>query len=332
MGSASRLALRGLIKLLLLVVAASMIMFALVAVSPIDPIAMNSGTTAYLNMSPEKRAQLAQYWGTELPVWERYLKWAGSFLQGDMGISLRYNQPVATVILQRFSNSALLLVLAWLISGVTGFVLGVAAGATRGRWLDRIIKGVCFVLASTPTFWFGMLALMVFSVWLGWFPFGFSGPIGQPGDQTGWLDSIHHLILPAVTLGITGIANIALHTRAKLVQVMESDFFIFARARGQSMPQAVQRHGLRNIALPALTLQFASLSEIFGGSVLVEQVFSYPGLGQATITAALGSDVALLAGIAVITTAVVFVGNQTANLLYGVIDPRIRRRSGHDVD
>ncbi|MGI5952350.1 MAG: ABC transporter permease, partial [Brooklawnia sp.] len=97
MGSASRLALRGLIKLLLLVVAASMIMFALVAVSPIDPIAMNSGTTAYLNMSPEKRAQLAQYWGTELPVWERYLKWAGSFLQGDMGISLRYNQPVATV-------------------------------------------------------------------------------------------------------------------------------------------------------------------------------------------------------------------------------------------
>ncbi|MGI5952413.1 MAG: ABC transporter permease, partial [Brooklawnia sp.] len=235
------------------------------------------------------------------------------------------------VILQRFSNSALLLVLAWLISGVTGFVLGVAAGATRGRWLDRIIKGVCFVLASTPTFWFGMLALMVFSVWLGWFPFGFSGPIGQPGDQTGWLDSIHHLILPAVTLGITGIANIALHTRAKLVQVMESDFFIFARARGQSMLQAVQRHGLRNIALPALTLQFASLSEIFGGSVLVEQVFSYPGLGQATITAALGSDVALLAGIAVITTAVVFVGNQTANLLYGVIDPRIRRR-GHDVD
>lgn len=315
----------GTVKLAALVVGVSLVTFLLIAASPIDPVQMNSGSTAYLNMSPEKRAQLAQYWGSELPVWERYLNWAGAFIQGDLGISLKYNRPVAEVVGQRFSNSAILLGAAWLIAGVTGFTLGVVAGAMRGRWIDRAIKTGCFVLAATPSFWLGMALLMVFAVWLGWLPFGFRAPIGQSADDVGVIESLRHLILPAATLAVAGIANITLHTRAKMIDVLGSDYFIFARARGQSLWQAVGRHGLRNIALPALTLQFASIAEIFGGSVLVEQVFSYPGLGQATIAAALGSDMALLAAIAVFTSAIVFTGNATANLLYRVIDPRIRR-------
>lgn len=315
---------RQLVKLVLLLAAVSVVVFGLIAVSPIDPIQVNSGTTAYLNMSPEKRAQLAQYWGTELPIWQRYLNWAGSFVTGDWGISLKYNQPVTQVIAHRFSNSVALLASAWLASGVLGFGLGMLAGARQGSRLDRAIKGLCFVFASTPTFWFGLLMLVVFSVQLGWFPFGFRAPIGLPADQVSIWDSLHHLILPALTLSITGIANITLHTRAKLIDAMASDYFTFARARGESLPQALLRHGLRNIALPALTLQFASLAEVFGGSVLVEQVFSYPGLGKATVEAGIGGDVALLAGISVVTATVVFGGNLIANLLYGVIDPRIR--------
>ena len=138
-------------------------------------------------------------------------------------------------------------------------------------------------------------------------------------------DRIVHAILPAVTLSITGISNIAMHTREKMIEVMESDYVLFARARGESTGSIVWRHGIRNIILPAMTLQFASVSEIFGGSVLVEQVFSYPGLGQAAVTAGLGGDVPLLLGITVISAAIVFAGNLTANLLYGVLDPRIRR-------
>ena len=148
-------------------------------------------------------------------------------------------------------------------------------------------------------------------------------------------DAVRHMVLPALTLSVMGVANIALHTREKTIDVLQSDYARFARARGEGTWQLVRNHGLRNLALPALTLQFASISEIFGGSVLVEQVFSYPGLGQAAVTAGLGGDVALLAGIAVFSAALVFGGNLIANILYGVVDPRIRSeriaqaRGGH---
>ena len=129
-------------------------------------------------------------------------------------------------------------------------------------------------------------------------------------------------------MSVTGISNIALHTREKMIQVMESDYVLFARARGESTGRIVWQHGVRNILLPALTLQFGSVSEIFGGSILVEQVFSYPGLGQAAVTAGLGSDVPLLLAITVISAAIVFVGNLAADLLYQVVDPRLSRERG----
>ena len=208
---------------------------------------------------------------------------------------------------------------AWVMSGVLGFGLGILAGANRGRPIDRIVKGYCFLLASVPTFWLGLVFLIVFSVWLGWFPFGFSVPIGVSAADVTLADALHHLALPALTLSVVGVANIALHTREKTIDVLESDYVRFARTRGLSTWGALRHHGLRNLALPALTLQFASISEIFGGSVLVEQVFSYPGLGQAAVTAGLGGDVALLAGIALFSAAFVFGGNLVANVLYGVV-------------
>jgi peptide/nickel transport system permease protein len=314
-----------LVKFIVLIFAVSVVAFFLVSISPIDPVQANVGQVAYLNMSEAKRAQLAEYWGVGTPLWERYGHWLGSALQGDLGLSLRYNAPVTDVIAVRFANSAALMLVAWVISGVLGFALGIVAAAFKDRWPDRLIKGYCFLLASTPTFWLALVFLIVFAVWLGWFPLGFSVPIGvAPGDVT-LLDSLHHLALPALTLSVVGVANIALHTREKAIDVLQSDALRFARARGQSTAGALLHHGLRNLALPALTLQFASISEIFGGSVLVEQVFSYPGLGQAAVTAGLGGDVALLVGITILSAAFVFGGNLLANVLYGVIDPRIRR-------
>lgn len=141
--------------------------------------------------------------------------------------------------------------------------------------------------------------------------------------QISIVDRIRHAILPAAALSITGISSIALHTREKLIEVMESDYVLFARARGESDWSILRRHGLRNILLPAMTLQFASVSEIIGGSVLVEQVFSYPGLGQAAVTADLEASAAS-SGITVVTAVIVAAGNLAANVLYGVIDPRIR--------
>lgn len=308
--------------------AVGLVVFALVSMSPIDPVQANVGQAAYVNMSEAKRAQLASYWGGDVPFWERFANWAGALLQGDMGTSLRFNAPVSEVIAHRAANSLALMGIAWLLSGALGFALGVAAGARRGGALDRVVRSYCFLLASTPTFWLGLLILMVFAVQLGWFPIGFSVPIGVSAADVTLADAVHHLVLPALTLSVTGVANIALHTREKVVDVLESDYVRFARARGESELSVIVHHGLRNVALPAVTLQCAFISEIFGGSVLVEQVFSYPGLGQEAVTAGLGGDVALLAGIALVSAALVFGGNLLANILYGVLDPRMRVGEG----
>ena len=322
----ARVVVKNVLKFVLLMFAISVVTFALVGLSPIDPVQANMGQAAYAGLSEAQKASLASYWGSDLPIWERYANWLSSVLQGDFGMSLRFNAPVVEVLATRSLNTLLLMAIAWVVSGALGFVLGVAAGMRQGSRLDRFVRGYCFVLASTPTFWLALVMLIVFSVWLGWFPFGFSMPIGKSAADVTILDSLYHVILPALTLSVTGVANIALHTREKTVDVMESDYIRFARARGLSSKEALLRHGLRNLALPAINLQFASISEIFGGSVLVEQVFSYPGLGQAAVTAGTGGDAALLVGIALVSAAIVFGGNLIANILTRAVDPRIRRK------
>lgn len=316
---------RNIVKFILLMIAISIVTFVLVGISPIDPVQANVGQTAYASMSDEQRAQLASYWGANTPLWERYLNWLGALLRGDMGTSLRFNAPVTEVLANRSLNTLALMAVAWILSGIIGLLMGIVAGIKQGTLIDRIIKGYCFVLASTPTFWLGLIVLMIFAVWLGWFPIGFSAPIGKSAADITIFDSIHHMTLPALTLSVVGVANVALHTREKTIDIMESDYIRFAQARGLTRLQAARKHGLRNLALPAISLQFASISEIFGGSVLVEQVFSYPGLGQAAVTAGIGSDVALLVGITLVSAAIVFGGNMIANILYRIIDPRIKR-------
>lgn len=311
--------------MLLLTFFVSLAAFILISISPIDPLQANVGQVALGSMSPEQIAKLEAYWGVGEPPVERFFTWAGDFFRGDMGISLLYRQPVAKVIGVKLVNSLWLMAIAWLMSGIAGFVLGVLAGLREGSLLDKLIKGYSLLIASTPAFWLALVLLMVFAVWLKILPIGLSVPIGVEASGVTIADRIRHAILPAVTLSITGIANITLHTREKMIEIMESDYVLFARARGESTFEIVKNHALRNVLLPALTLQFASISEIFGGSVLVEQTFSYPGLGQAAVTAGLGSDVPLLLGITVISALFVFGGNLTANLLYGIIDPRIRR-------
>lgn len=328
MPAALRFAAGQLARFALLMVAVSMVTVALVSASPIDPVQANTGQAALLSMSAEKREELAERWGAGEPFAERYAAWALDALHGDLGESLRFNAPVVEVVGERLAGSALLLACAWLLSGAIGFALGVAAGAAQGSLFDRLVRGWCYLLSATPGFWLAMLALMVFSVWLGWFPVGFSVPIGASSASVTLLDRIHHAALPALVLSLTGVANVALHTREKTVDVMASEYMRFAEARGETRRRAVLRHGLRSLALPALTLQFTSVSEIVGGSVLVEQVFSYPGLGQAAVTAGLGGDAPLLAGIALATSAIVFAGNLAANLLYGAVDPRMRAVGG----
>ena len=320
-----RFAGKKLLRMALLLLGVSLAAFLLMSASPLDPLQTNVGQAALGTMSQEQIARLEDYWGVNDPPLERYLGWLSDALRGDLGTSLLYRVPVVQVLGERLQSSLWLMAAAWVFSGLLGLTLGVLAGAFRGRWPDRLIRGWCLLISSTPAFWLALLLLMVFSVWLGVLPIGLSVPIGTEAAAVTLADRLRHALLPALTLSITGVANIALHTREKLCEVLESDYVLFARARGESATSIVLRHGLRNVALPAITLQFASISEIIGGSVLVEQVFSSPGLGQAAVTAGLGGDLPLLLGITVLTAALVFGGNLCADLLYGAVDPKIRR-------
>ena len=317
-----RIFLRYGVKIISLLLAVSIIAFALVSFSPVDPVQQYIlGVGA---VSPEQRAEIEEYWGVNEPPVQRYFNWLGALLRGDMGESLLYRRPVAEIIGERFVNSLALMLCAWLFSGIIGFALGCVMGMNRDGWADRIIKKICYLLSSVPTFWLGLLFLLLFSVKLGWFPIGFSSPIGVAAEDVTIWQRLHHLFLPALTLSLMSFANIALHTRQKLVDIMESEYVLFARSRGESKGSLFFRHGLRNALLPALTLQFASFAELFGGSVLAENVFSYPGLGSAVAAAGLNSDVPLLLGVTLFSALFVCVGNMIANLLYGVVDPQIQ--------
>lgn len=324
---ALRFVLGNLVRMVSLLVVVSAVSFSLASAAPVDPVMAYAGSENRL--SQEQLDAIAEHWGFDDPPLERYAKWMGGVLHGDWGVSVIYQRPVVEVVGERFLTSLALMGTAWVLSGVIGFALGVTSGLARGRAADRVIKAVCVVLSAAPTFWLAMVALMVFSVALGWFPMGLAAPAGTLAADVTLAERLHHLVLPALVLSVSGIAGIALQTREKVIEVLESDYATFARARGERGWAFVRRHVLRNIALPAVTLQFASVSEVFGGSVLAEQVFSYPGLGNAAVQAAMNSDIPLLLGVALVSALFVFGGNLVANVIYGLVDPRIREGSAH---
>ncbi|EKY22047.1 ABC transporter permease [Clostridium celatum] len=310
------------LRMLSLLIAVSILSFILVTSSPIDPLTAYVGTESTL--SEAAKEEIAEHWGLNDPPVTRFITWGKNVLQGDLGTSITFKQPVKTVILERFKYSIVLMLVAWVFSGVLGFIIGILAGVYKGSIFDKIIKIFCLALQSAPTFWIGLLVLSLFAVKLGWFPIGLAAPMGKlSSDITIW-DRIYHLILPALTLSVLSIGKITLFTRQKLIEIMNSDFILFAKARGENTAQLIMRHGIKNIALPAITEQFASFSELFGGIALAETVFSYPGLGTATTAAGLKGDVPLLLGIAIFSAIFVFVGNFIANILYGVLDPRLK--------
>lgn len=213
-----------------LLLAVSVISFALVSASPVDPVQqyiMGIGP-----VSDEQRSEIEAYWGVDRPPAERYFSWLSALLHGDLGVSLLYRRPVAQIIAERFGNSLALMLCAWVFSGLIGYALGCVMGMNRDRWQDRCIRKICYLLGSVPTFWLGLVFLMVFAVMLGWFPVGFSVPVGMRDSEVTIWQRLHHLALPAFTLSLMSFSNIALHTRQKMIDVMNSEYVLFARPRG----------------------------------------------------------------------------------------------------
>ncbi|WP_296789993.1 ABC transporter permease [uncultured Methanobrevibacter sp.] len=301
--------------------------FILLDLSPINSV------NTYLRgaaVSEAQRAILESYFGMNVPLPTKIFHWLMDLVQGNLGTSLIYRAPVIDVIIDKFTASIVLMAISWILSGIFGFALGVVAGKNKGSWIDKAVKVYCYAIQSAPSFWVGMLILMVFAVYLGWFPIGFGVPIGVSSTDATFTEWASRLVLPTLTLSLVGLAPIAMYTRNELIQVLSSDYVLFAKSRGEKGWNLIKNHGIRNILLPAITLQFLSFSELFGGAVLVEQVFSYPGIGQTAVAAGLQSDVPLFLGIVLFSAVFVFVGNLLADLSYYLIDPRIKESEFSD--
>lgn len=309
-------------KLFVVLALVSVFSFVLVQHSPINPVNAYVGADMLLISTAQKEA-IAKKWGLDQPPLSRFFNWSSQLIKGDFGVSMLYNEPVISVIGKRFMVSIWLMIIAWVLSGVIGFFLGIVAGMYTGSIADRIISVYSYTIASTPTFWLGIILLMFFSVYLGITPISGAIPAGTTPDQATFLQKVHHIILPALSLSVISIANVTLHTREKVIEILKTDYVIFARAQGETDYGIARHHIFRNALIPAITLQFASIGEIFGGAVFAEQVFSYPGLGKASVEAGIKGDVPLLLGIVIFSTIFIFTGNAIADFIYEKIDPRI---------
>lgn len=317
------LLLARLLRLAWLLPLAALGLFTLISLAPIDPVQAYVGERSTL-VGPEQRAAIAAAWGLDRPAPERFLSWAGGALHGDLGRSLTRDAPVVEVIAERFPASLLLIGSAFVLSFAVGTGLGLAAAAARGGPADRVIRTVAVALSATPGFWIALLLIALFAVGLGWLPSCCAGPPGLTAAETGWSDRIAHLVLPVVTLSVVGTAPLVLHTRQRLVAFLDSPAALHLRTHGLGWRRITFGAGLRHAAGPALTLHLAGAGELFGGSVLAETVFAWPGLGQATVRAATGADAPLLMGIGLATLLFVFCGNLLADVAARIVDPRLR--------
>jgi peptide/nickel transport system permease protein len=269
-------------------------------------------------------AELRRYYGLDLSVPERLAAYLWRLIRLDLGFSAIYNKPVATVILERLTPTLLLMASALSFAFAAGMALGVLAARRVNGWPDTIISTLGLVFYATPSFWFGLMGIVVFAVHLAWLPPGGYGTIGA--GYTGLrhvLDIAWHLILPTVTLALIFLAIYLRIMRAAMLEVLNLDFVRTARAKGLGETRVLVRHVLRNALLPMVTLIGLQAGTMLGGSVVVESVFSLPGLGRLAYESVVQRDLNTLLGIVFVSAILVIVVNFVVDLLYAKLDPRI---------
>lgn len=309
----SSVALAGL-RLSLQLALVIILIWGLLAASPLDPLNVYLGGNRF-GVSAEQQARLMQELGLNLSAGERLWNWLVAASQGHLGYSTLFHQDVSQVIAQRLPLSVLLMSLAWLSSLIFGYLLGLLAALKQGSLLDACIRRTAWALSAIPPFWLGMLFISLFAVALHWLPVCCAAPPGMSFGEQPLSGQIAHLLLPVTTLTLVHMSPVILHTREKVLDVLASDYVAYARMHGDSQASVVSFHVIRNSLVPAVVLQLASFAELFGGSVLAETLFSFPGIGQALVTAAMAQDTALLMAGTVISALLVFTGNALANLI-----------------
>ena len=312
-----------LAKMAGVVIAVAIFNFFLVHAAPGDPalvIAGQSGAT-----DPDYMAKIRADYGLDEPIAAQLAHYLGRVVTADLGFSYRQQRPVSEVIGERVGPTLLLTGTAFVISLAGGVLLGGLAGVRAGRLSDTLITILSLLVYATPVFWLGLMLVLLFAVQLGWLPpFGYQTVGATLTGWELWLDRARYLVLPAVTLGLLYLAIYARLMRASIIEVSHQDFVKTARAKGAGEGRVLWHHMLRNALLPVVTMAGMQGAALVGGSVVIETVFAWPGLGRLTYDAVLQRDYQLLLGIFLVLSIVVVVFNLLIDLLYRVVDPRIR--------
>lgn len=296
-------------------------MFAIAAASPFDPVRAYAGTAA-LGADQATLDRLRANLGVDQPFAERWWHWLTSALTGDLGQSSVMRQPVAEVLGERLVWSTLLCTVAFVAAVLTGTVLGVLAARRQGGWLDRMVTSLAYTLSAAPVFWTALLAIWLFALRLDLLPAG--GLTDTASEHVTASQVASHLVLPAGVLAVSQLPWFTLYVRQGVADALAEDPVRGARARGLSEHTVLLGHALRAGLLPVLTLIGSRVPELITGALLVESVFSWPGIAAATVEAATAVDFPLLAALTTLATVAVLAYNLLADLLYGLFDPRVK--------
>jgi peptide/nickel transport system permease protein len=316
-----------LLQYVLVLLVAVTINFLLPRLMPGNPLALIAGADVGL-LTPEQRQEVIERAGLDRPLIVQYATYIGDLATGDFGYSYRQKRPITDLIAERLPWTLLLTGIALAISAVVGTLLGALSAWRRGRFTDVASLGVMIVLESMPSFWLGMLLVSIFSVQLGVFPtFGAITPAAGYQGLEAVADVVRHAILPALTLSILSVPGVYLTMRYSMLGVLGEDFIRTARAKGLSERAILLRHVARNALVPVVTVIALRLGFAFGGTVVVETVFSYPGLGRLIFEAVSGRDYPVMQATFLVFTIAVLISNLLADYLYPLLDPRARAAS-----
>jgi len=293
----------------------TLLVFLVMQLAPGDPAQIMLGPKA----TETSLAQLRHELGLDQPIYIQYGRWLARVLQGDWGRSIQLKREILPFILERFRNSAYLMLLAVLLACSIGIPAGIISAVRQYSWSDRIVMMLVLMGFSTPIFWLGIILQIVFGLKLGLLPV--SGL--QSAGQAGTADLIQHLILPAATLATGATAIIARMTRSSMLEVIRQDYIRTARAKGLDERLTISRHALKNAIIPVVTIIGLQVGYLLGGDILIELVFSYPGIGLAMVTGILARDFPLVQGAILLVASSYVLVNLAVDLAYAYLDPRI---------
>ncbi len=298
----------------------SVIVFAVTHLSPGDPVRLY--TFGALNITEEDIEGLRHHYGLDKPLPLQYVDWMSLALRGDFGMSLQYHQPALGLLLERLPNTLILALAALVLQLGIGVPLGMIAALKRGSWIDNVIRVFAVLGHAVPTFWLGLIFIIVFAVTWRLLPSGGLVNVGVPLNDIP--DRLRHLILPAFVLSLAGIANYSRYLRTETLDVISQDYIRTAYAKGLTERLVVYRHALRNALIPMVTALGGILTVLVSGALVIEQVFTWPGIGQATYLAARNKDYPVIMAGVMLAASLLVVGYLIRDIAYAIVDPRIK--------